>query len=159
MTGFLIAGIVITLIGILLIVTSKAKKSRCTSTTIAKVVDIDREKTQSLDSSGRDMQYENHTHISIGNMNINLARNNYNYNTIFYPIIEYQVGDKKYVKKSGSGSSSSTYAIGDETEIHYNPNDPNEFYMTEGGSGIMIGVVFTIVGIILIGTYISTLFA
>ena len=158
MTGFLIAGIVITLIGILLIVTRKAKKSRCTSTTMAKIVDFDREKTQSYNSS-RDMQYGNSTNISIGNMNIGLARNNYDYNTVFYPIIEYQVGDKKYVKKSSSGSSSPTFAIGDETEVHYNPNDPNEFYLTESGPGIMIGVVFTIVGIIFIGAYISTLFA
>ncbi len=149
---FIIVGLLFFLVGVIIILLDNKKKNRCNGVTLGKVVDIIKDVSKRYQISRENVPY-NGANISVGNINIGIGNSKYgniNYNTIFYPVIEYQIEGKKYVKKSNIGSSSPSYAIGQEIEIYYNTTNPNEFYLSRGHYNIKIGIVFTILGIIFI---------
>lgn len=111
-------GIIFALIGIVMLKNEKKLKRDCTSTTFGKVVDLARHVTSNSDGF---------------------------YSSVWHPVFEYSVGELKYVKESMHGSSKSKYAIGQEVEVYYNPEKPDEYYI-EGEQGVF-STVFTIVGI------------
>ena len=128
MMMFILCGIFLLITGVLIVANRQIKKSHCTGVTKGKVTDIIRQKHRERDSEGE-------TTIS----------------TSFYPVLEYTVGENTYVKKSSSGSSVSTYFIGQEIEIHYNPEKPEEYYANQNIGPMIVGMGLSIVGFILLG--------
>ena len=74
---------------------------------------------------------------------------------IYYPVIEYQVGDSTIKSELTSGSNPPLYSINDKIDILYNPNKTSEFIVAGENQSIFwiilcgIGVAFVGVGIFL----------
>ena len=60
------------------------------------------------------------------------------------------IGELKFIKESACGSSQSKYAIGQEVEVYYNPEDYNEYYIAGDTLPKTLAIIFTIVGIVAI---------
>ena len=116
-------GIIFSIIGIVMLKNRKSKEINCTSKVYGKVKDIVRH--QSYDSHG-------------------------GYSYSWRPVFEYNIGELKFIKESSYGSSQSKYAIGQNVEIYYNPEDYNEYYVVGDTLPKTLGTIFTIVGIIAI---------
>ena len=114
-----IVGIVFFLIGILMLNNLKKKEIHCTSKTYGKIVDIVRH--QSSD-------------------------NDVGYSVSWHPVIEYNVGELKFIKESIYGSSQSKYAIGQNVEVYFNPDDYNEYYIADDNLPKLLAKIFTAVG-------------
>lgn len=112
-----LVGAVFFIIGIVMLNKSNKKKINCTSSIYGKVTDIVR--NQSYDE----------------------------YSSSWHPVFEYNIGELKFIKKYPYGSSKSKYEIGQEVEIHYNPEDYNEYYINGDTLPKTIATIFTIVGI------------
>lgn len=69
---------------------------------------------------------------------------------MFHPIFEYSVGNQKYVKESKLGTTSQKYEIGQEIEIHYNPDNCDQYYVEGENTSKKLGVIFTITGIMVL---------
>ena len=155
MIVFIVVGVIFAVIGVILMIVTHGKKVRCTSVTTAKVVDMIRNVTK--DYSQNRNNVSNGANIRVGDVNIGLGNGAYNSNyasrTTFYPLLEYNVGGVKYVRRTSNGSSSPKYGIGEEIEIHYNASNPNEFYDGKGNSSMIMGMIFTIIGILFIAIY------
>lgn len=77
---------------------------------------------------------------------------NYNDDGLQAIIVEYTVDGQKYTKISSSYSSMPK-SIGTEIELKYNPDNPKEAIWVNDSANIimpLVGVIFTIVGIIVI---------
>lgn len=152
MIVFIVVGVIFAVIGVIVMLTAHGKKVRCTSVTNAKVVDIVKSVTK--DYSSRRNYTGNGITINVGNASFSNGAHTHAYNTTtFYPLLEYTVDGIKYVRKSGIGSSSPQYGIGEEIEIHYNASNPNEFYTGKGNASMMVGMILTIFGILFIAIY------
>ena len=101
----------------------RKKETNCTSSTYGKVTDIVRH--QSYDSDG-------------------------GYSSIWHPVFEYNVGELKFIKESPYGSSQSKYAIGQDVEVYYNPEDYNEYYLAGDTIPKTLATIFILVGIVAI---------
>ena len=112
-------GVIFFIIGMAMLKNRKRKEIKCTSKTYGKVTDIVRH--QSHDSDG-------------------------GYSSSWHPVFEYNIGELKFIKESLYGRSQSKYAIGQEVEVYYNPEDYNDFYIAGETLPRTIGTVFTIVG-------------
>lgn len=125
---WILIGVIFFIIGIAMLKSRKRKEIECTSKTYGKVTDVVRH--QSHDSDGR-------------------------YSSSWHPVFEYNIGELKFIKESLYGRSQSKYAIGQEVEVYYNPEDYNDFYIAGETLPRTIGTIFTIVGIvaIIIGTF------
>ncbi len=115
-------GIIFCIIGIALLRNRKSKEKRCTSTAFGKVTDIVMHRTRDIDSNA--------------------------YSTSWYPVFEYEVGGLKFVKESHYGSSQSKYAVGQEVEVRYNPEDPHDYYIVEKFIPKTLGTALTILGLL-----------
>lgn len=102
---FLLVGIIFIIAGIAVINQGNVLKNRCTEETIGTVVEVICE----LDSNTTDSSYT------------------------YYPVIEYQVGDRTISQKSRSGQYPPKYKVGEQVEIYYNPNNVEE-YIIKGDS-------------------------
>ena len=69
---------------------------------------------------------------------------------IYYPIIEYKVGEEIIKGTMDKGSSNPSYKIGDKVTILYNPNNKNEFIVKGDKSSSIFSVVFIGLGILVI---------
>ena len=98
----------------------KEKKTDCTSMTYGKVTDIVRH--QRYDSDG-------------------------GYISSWYPVFEYNIGELKFIKESLYVSFQSKFAIGQDIEVYYNPEDYNEYYIAGDTLLKTLATIFTIVGI------------
>lgn len=75
----------------------------------------------------------------------------------YSPVFEYTVGDHKYVKEYTYGSNVIPYKIGQEVEIYYNPNKPDQYYV-KGDTlykrvtkiAVLIGICFLFVSLIFV---------
>lgn len=151
---FIVIGVIFAVVGVILMLVTHGKKVRCTSVTTATVVDIIRGVTRNHASRN----VGNGANIRVGNVNIGVGNGTYNntYNTTsFYPLFEYNVDGIKYVRKASTGSSSPKYGIGQQVEIHYNASNPNEFYDGKGNSSMIMGIIFTILGLLFIAIYLG----
>ena len=73
-----------------------------------------------------------------------------NGSTSFYPIFEYTVNGNTYVHQSQTGSRPCRYHIGQNIEIHFNPEKPEQFYDKESNiTGTVFGIITIIIGAIL----------
>ena len=126
-----IIGLIFFLGGLFLVALSILKKKKCTSTVQGKVIDIVKEWNTSNTSTDDFHGYRRNDEI------------------MFYPVFEYSVNDTVYVKKSSSGSSSCPYSIGQEVEIHYNPQNPHQYYVKlETLVRTLLGIIFSAIGIV-----------
>ena len=113
-------GVIFFVIGIALLNNRKKKEINCTSKTYGKVTDLVRHENYNEDGG---------------------------YSTSWHPVIEYNVGELKFIKESVYGSSQSKYAIGQDVEIYYNPEEYNEYYIVGDTLPKTCATIFTIVGI------------
>lgn len=116
-------GIIFFIIGIIMVINRKKKEKECTSKTYGKVKDVARHQTYNSDGG---------------------------YSYTWHPVFEYNIGELKFIKESIYGSSEAKYAIGQDVEIYYNPEDYNEYYVVGDAQSKNLGVIFTIVGIVVI---------
>lgn len=108
------------LLGLWSIKKARAKACRCSAVTTARIirVDVDRERSD------------------------NGKRNRLSY----IPVIEYIAGEKKYTKSADVYSSDKNkYNVGDQIEVKYNPENPDEF-MTSKMSNYGIGTCLLVLG-------------
>lgn len=116
-------GLIFLVIGIVMLNNRKKKEINCTSKTYGKVTDIVRR--QRYDSDNR-------------------------HSSSLYPVFEYNIGDLKFIKESSYGSFQSNYAIGQDIEVYYNPEDYNEYYVPGDSLPKTMATIFTIIGIVAI---------
>ena len=114
-------GIIFIVVGIFLLINGKQKAKRCTEEIIGTIVEIKEE--TSTDTNGV-IEYT------------------------YYPIIEYQVGEKTITKQSSTGSNTSKYNLNDKIDLLYNPNNIEEFIIKGDKSSNYIGIVFIVLGTI-----------
>lgn len=121
--GFGGLGGIFFIIGLVLLNKFKSKRIKCTEKTYGKVTDIIKE--ISLNTDGRGYTY------------------------MWYPVFEYTIGELKFKKQSYYGGGQVKFAIGQEVEIYYNPENYNEFYVSGENTPKTIGKIFSIIGIVL----------
>ena len=63
----------------------------------------------------------------------------------YFPVIEYQAGDRTITQMSNSGEYPSRYKVGEQVEICYNPNDVEQYIIKGDSSANIIG--FACVGL------------
>lgn len=67
----------------------------------------------------------------------------------YFPVFEYEVDGMIYTQKSHSGRNPPKYQLGDKVTIHYDPTNPNGFYV-EKEDMIVIGVMTSISGLFML---------
>lgn len=118
---FSVLGIIFFVLGLALLNGKKKQQKECTWKTYGKVIDIKR--------------HEYHT-----------PGEHHRYSYAWHPVIEYSIGDLKYIKEHYNGNGTPQYAIGQDIEIYYNSQNPHEYYIANDNTGKTIGTIFTIVG-------------
>lgn len=67
--------------------------------------------------------------------------------TVTYaPVVEYTVDGKKFKKSSNIYSSNNDNYIGEEIEIYYDPNDPQQVYIKDENASEIFVLVFSLIG-------------
>ena len=70
---------------------------------------------------------------------------------VYYPEFTYQVYDKTYKQKAPFSSMKKEYEVGQEITIHYDPKDPNVYYVGEELKISKRGGIFClIIGLVLV---------
>lgn len=127
---FILVGLVIIIIGIGIIIANVLKKKRCTGVTSATIVDISRERNYD-----RGQRYGD-SGFSVGSRS----------NISLFPIYEYQIDGVTYTQKSNQ--SVRMAFVGQNVELHYNPNNPQDIYTNKNIMPIIMGGIFVIFGIV-----------
>ena len=70
---------------------------------------------------------------------------------IYYPIIEYQVGEKTVRVVMDNGSSTPKYNINEKITILYNPDKPKQFIVKGDKSSSIFSIVFLALGVFVTG--------
>lgn len=112
-------GIIFLVIGTFMLNNRKRKEEECTMVTNGVVKDISRRVKYDSDNGS---------------------------STTWHPVFEYKVGELTYIKESPYGMSNSKYAIGQNVEIYYNPEDHHEYYIAGETLPKTIGMIFSISG-------------
>ena len=99
------------------------KKNLCTALTVGKVVDIRRVVSHDSDGSG---------------------------SATWHPTFEYYVNGHTIIKNSSFGSTKSAFYIDQPVTIHYNPSNPDMYYVEEERVSLLLIRIFGGVGILLI---------
>ena len=68
--------------------------------------------------------------------------------SMLYPVVRYTVRGILYTKRSLSGSNPSVYAVGDEVDVFYNPDSPEEYVLGDAYEVRSISAMLTLVGIV-----------
>ena len=118
----LIAGIIFIIAGTFVMIQGNSLKKRCTEQATATVVDVIRVSDYSTTES--------------------------TYTYTYYPVIEYQVGDRTISQQSSSGQNPPKYKVGEQVEILYNPNNVEEFIIKGDFIPQYLGIGFIVLGTI-----------
>ncbi|MCH5157506.1 MAG: DUF3592 domain-containing protein [Clostridiales bacterium] len=116
---FLLIGIIFVVAGVIVLKQGDSLAKRCTEETIGTVVEIISERSYSSD-------------------------NQFTYT--YYPVIEYQVGERTISQKSRSGQDPPKYKVGQQVEIYYNPNNVEEYIIKEDSTTKILGIGFIVIG-------------
>ena len=68
----------------------------------------------------------------------------------WFPTVKYQVGDETIEKRFDYGNAKPKYKEGQKVEIYYNPQKPEDFYISGEKVQQTVGRVFTMVGWLLL---------
>ena len=120
----LLLGVIFIPIGIGVSKGTKKRIMRCTAKTNAKIIKIVRE-----------------------NISVDLS-NTAAYS--YFPVIEYSVENENFQRMYNTGFKKDKYKVGEEIEIMYNPEKPEDFYFVGDNFGSKVGKVFSIVGVLLL---------
>lgn len=104
----------------------RARRLRCTKTALATVIDFDIRETS-----------DRHDYIG-GNIS-------------YFPILRFYIDTYEYIVTSNSGSRPPAYNVGEQLYIHYNNEDPYDFYIDNNTAPVFLCVVFEAVGVLLLG--------
>lgn len=118
----MLVSIVFTVFGGIIVIREVLKRKKCNVITSGTVIDIVRD--VSRDSDG-------------------------GVSTTLHPIFEYNASGNTYIKKSSFGSTSCKYHIGQEVEIFYNSEKPDEYYVKGSFGSMFLGIAFVIWGVIM----------
>ena len=118
-------GIVCIIIGIFILLSYFKAQNTQTAEATATIVRVDSE--VQIDTDGFDTRY-------------------------YYPVVEYTVNGQKYeTRLPDSGTTNSTeYKEGENVTIIYNPDNPNELSKKGSIGGLLGGIFFIIVGIVVL---------
>ena len=121
----LLIGIACVFIGIVILVSHFNAQKTQTGETTATIIRVDSE--VETDTDGLETRY-------------------------YYPVIEYTVDNQKYeTRLPNSGTSNSTeYKSGESVAIQYNPNKPDEISEKGNNGGLIGGIFFIVIGIIIL---------
>ena len=64
----------------------------------------------------------------------------------YFPVIEYQAGDRTISQMSKSGEYPSKYKEGDQVEIYYNPNNVQEYIIKGDSTSNYVGIIALVLG-------------
>ena len=120
----LIVGIIFLGVGIFMYIRNDNLIKNCTEETIATVVDIKQELSSDTDSATSYM---------------------------YYPIIEYKVGENTLKVTMDSGSNTPEYNINEKITILYNPNKTKEFIVKGDKTGNIFSIIFMTLGLFATG--------
>ncbi|MBR2176074.1 MAG: DUF3592 domain-containing protein [Clostridia bacterium] len=115
-----LVGMIFLIIGLAMLNYRKRKERICTSKTYGTVRDL----------------VQHRSHSSSGG-----------YSSSWHPVFEYHIGELTFIKESSYGSSRPKYAIGQNVEICYNPENYHEYYIAGDTLPRTLAVIFTIVGL------------
>lgn len=119
----LIIGIIFLGLGVFLYFKNDNLVKNCTEETLATVVDMKQEFADSDSSS----------------------------TYIYYPILEYQVGDNTVRVTMNRGSSTPSYNINDKITVLYNPNKTKEFIVKGDKSSNIFTIILGVIGLLVTG--------
>ena len=123
----IIIGIVLLTAGAFLLIKNNMLIKNCTVEAEATVVDMDQE--YSADDGGDYM---------------------------YYPIIEYKVGEETVRATMSKGSGTPEYNINDKIAILYNPDNTEEFIVKGESSSKLISILFIALGVLVTGIGVKT---
>ena len=95
---------------------------KCNISTVATVVDFEKEVSRGMDKK---------------------------LSTIYYPVVEYQVGDKVIQRKASTGQNPPDYYKGEEIEIRYNEENPKEFIIVGDNTAMILAGIFIAVSVVI----------
>lgn len=124
----ILIGLAIVLIGFWFYKRQQNLKSVCTMQTAGKVISIERrvEFNTETDSNGNTRKSKSVT---------------------YYPVFQYIVNGKSIEKKSTVGTSRPRFTEGQDINISFNPNNPEQFYVAEDKAAERFGIYFMIFGV------------
>ena len=70
---------------------------------------------------------------------------------LYYPIIEYKVGEDTIRVTMDKGSSTPAYDINQKITVMYNPNKVKEFYVKDEKSSMIFSIAFMVIGVLISG--------
>lgn len=115
---FICGGIILIVVGIVVLNQGNSLKKRCTEETIGTVVELICE-----------VNYDNES----------------TYFT-YFPVIEYQAGDRQISQKSRSGQDPPKYKEGEQVQIYYNPNNVQEYIIKGDSISSYLGILAIVLG-------------
>lgn len=121
---FMVIGLTFLILGIVGLKNKNKRRKNCTSKTNGKVINIVRKQYIS-DKSDKT--------FTLGLVNS-------------YPVFEYNIGDLKFVKEYEYGSSICKYKVGQNVEIYYNPENYNEYDVSDNNTGTILWIIFIVIG-------------
>ena len=119
---FFVCGILFITVGIVTANQSKGLKRRCTEETIGTVVDLICEQDINRDTDSDSTTYT------------------------YFPVIEYQAGDRTVSQKSNSGQYPAKYQVGDQVTICYNPDNVEEYIIKGDLTPKFLGLISLVLG-------------
>ncbi|MBR1377195.1 MAG: DUF3592 domain-containing protein [Bacilli bacterium] len=120
----IIVGIIFLAVGIFMFIKNNNLVKNCTVEVEATVVDM----KQELSTDSDDMM-----------------------TYMYYPIIEYQVGEDTIRETMSNGSSTPEYSINERLTILYNPNKTTEFIVKGDKTSSIFSIVFMVLGVFVTG--------
>lgn len=117
----IIVGLLFAVVGIIIIVSSKAKSKRCTETVMAEVVD-------------------NITSVSYTDKRPS---------TTYKPVFSFTYDGKSYQFNSNTSANPPVFQVGEIVELKVNPDNPADFYAEKDKVTKILSMAFTAIGVLL----------
>lgn len=122
-TFFLVVGIILSLIGLIILISIIAKHIGCSMSVDADIINVE--------------------------SNRNTIRGSTYYT--YTPVIKYNVNSRECVNKIPTETrNQNKYVIGSKLKIRVNPSNPDDFAYKTSGSAIFFGLLFLALGAILV---------
>ena len=86
------------------------------------------------------------TEETIGTVVDNVRHDTTDLESAYFPIIEYQVGDRTISQESKSGQYPPEYNVGDKVIICYNPNNVTEYIIKGDSTSSFVGILAIVIG-------------